>query len=193
LLAVYWLWRLRGRYREFSFLTANLVLLAVGGIGGTIYHAFRTSYFFFLMDVLPIGVIALALSAYFWLAVLPKRWLLFPVVLPFFVFHRLVAAYFPPIFATSGFYAVLAVLVLLPMFFALRKERFRDGGLVALTIVLFGIALACRSLDPYAGPYLSVGTHFLWHTFSAVAVGCLLRYVVRFSERRLATGPKATG
>lgn len=184
LLAVYWFWRLRGRYREFPFLTANLVLLAIGGVGGTIYHAFRSSVVFFLMDVVPIGVIALALSAYFWLAILPKRWLIFPVVLPFFAFHRLVAAYFPPIFATSGLYLVLAVLVLLPLFLALRADGFRDARLVLGTVTLFAVGIVCRSLDPYAGPYLSVGTHFLWHSFSAAAVACLALYVMRFSERR---------
>lgn len=183
-LAVYWFWRLRGRYREFPFLTANLALLAVGGVGGTVYHAFRSSRAFFLMDVLPIGVIAIALAVFFWFAVLPRRWMLLPAVLPFFLFHRLVAEYFPPIFATSGFYAVLAVLVLLPLFLALRADGYRDGKLVVGTIVLFGIGLFFRSFDPYAGAYLSIGTHFLWHAFSVVAVSLLSLYVMRFSERR---------
>ena len=188
-LAVYWFWRLRGRYREFPFLTANLLLLAVGGVGGTVYHAFRGSSVFFLMDVLPIGIIALALAVFFWFAVLPQRWMLLPVVLPFFLFHRYVARYFPPIFPTRVFYAVLAVLVIVPLFLALRADQYRDGHLVGGTIGLFAVGLFFRSFDPYAGPYLAIGTHFLWHTFSVVAVSMLSLYVMRFSERRRALAP----
>jgi hypothetical protein len=183
-LAAYWLWRLRGRYHELPFLTGNLILLAVGGVGGTLYHAFRSSRLYFLMDVLPIGILALSLAVYFWLAVLPRRWLLFPVVLPFFLLHRLAGQFLPPIFATGGFYVVLAVLVVLPLLLALRADGYRDARLVVLTIGLFAVGLLCRSVDPYAGPYLAVGTHFLWHAFAALSVAALTRYVVAFAERQ---------
>src|SRR5262245_28804955 len=38
---VVWLVRLRGRYRKHPFLTCCLPLLAAGGVGGVVYHAFR--------------------------------------------------------------------------------------------------------------------------------------------------------
>ena len=62
LLVVVWLVRLRGRFRRFPFLTCCLPILAAGGIGGTLYHAFRISSAFFWMDVLPIYLLGLATS-----------------------------------------------------------------------------------------------------------------------------------
>src|SRR5688500_16819572 len=41
-LAVGWLVRLRGRYRNFPFLVCCVPILLVGGIGGTLYHGLRT-------------------------------------------------------------------------------------------------------------------------------------------------------
>ena len=47
-----WAVRLRGRYRQFTFITACMPILLAGGIGGTLYHAFRTQRSYFLLDVI---------------------------------------------------------------------------------------------------------------------------------------------
>src|SRR5262249_1785758 len=43
LISLFWAWKLRGRYRQFLFLSLCLLILGVGGIGGTLYHGFRSS------------------------------------------------------------------------------------------------------------------------------------------------------
>jgi len=58
--ALYWLLKAG---RQPFFLYASLVL-AVGGIGGTLYHATRTHVVFLILDVVPILI--LAISAVFW-------------------------------------------------------------------------------------------------------------------------------
>src|SRR5262245_5782442 len=50
-IALAWAWRLRGRYRDYPFLCWCLPILLAGGIGGTLYHATRTSVVLFLLDV----------------------------------------------------------------------------------------------------------------------------------------------
>ncbi|MEZ4750232.1 MAG: hypothetical protein R3B54_06295 [Bdellovibrionota bacterium] len=72
-LAIFWLYRLRGRYREQWLLTTCLLILAVGGIGGAMFHAFRSSRIFFLMDVMPIGVLVIVVSVQFWLRIFSSR------------------------------------------------------------------------------------------------------------------------
>src|SRR5262245_63040171 len=58
-IALYWLWRLQGRYREFPFLCSCLPILYAGGIGGTLFHATRVSRFYFLLDVIPITLLGI--------------------------------------------------------------------------------------------------------------------------------------
>lgn len=184
LLALYFGYRLRGRYRRFPFLASCLALLAVGGVGGTLFHAFRVSRVFFLMDVVPIGLIATALSIYLWLMVLPRRWMLLPAVVPFFLAHRFVFAELPRNYAISGSYALLALLVVLPLVLVLWRTGWLRWRLVVATVGLFVVGLTFRTVDPTSGSWISVGTHWLWHSFSALAVAALIRYLEALGDWR---------
>src|SRR5690349_15240074 len=44
-----WGWRLWGRFGRYPFLAACGPILLAGGIGGTLYHAFRTQRAYFLL------------------------------------------------------------------------------------------------------------------------------------------------
>ena len=59
-----WVWRLRGRYRRFPFLVCCMPILMAGGIGGTLYHAFRTQRAYFLLDLIPILILGAASSLF---------------------------------------------------------------------------------------------------------------------------------
>jgi hypothetical protein len=63
-IALAWLWRIRGRARDFPFLVMCLPILLAGGIGGTLYHGLRTRQAYFLLDVIPIQLLALAGSVF---------------------------------------------------------------------------------------------------------------------------------
>src|ERR1700722_1830174 len=48
-IVIAWAWRLRGRYNNYPFLCCCMPILLAGGIGGTLYHATRISWVFFLL------------------------------------------------------------------------------------------------------------------------------------------------
>jgi len=75
-IAIAWLWRLRGRYRQFPFLLGCLPILLAGGVGGTLYHGLRTERFYFLLDVIPIQLLALGGSVFIAVGLWSRhRWL----------------------------------------------------------------------------------------------------------------------
>src|SRR5262245_28414121 len=59
-IALAWVWRLRGRYRDFPFLVTGLAILFVGGVGGTLFHGTRTARLYFLLDVVPISLLGVS-------------------------------------------------------------------------------------------------------------------------------------
>jgi len=59
LIALVWIWRLRGRFRDYPFVVCCMPILLAGGIGGTLYHGTR----------LPVHAFGYALPIYF----LPRR------------------------------------------------------------------------------------------------------------------------
>jgi hemolysin III len=65
LISAYWLWKIRKEAVQFGFIFFSMSLMFIGGIGGTIYHAFRISKYYLLMDWLPITIIIIFSSVYF--------------------------------------------------------------------------------------------------------------------------------
>ena len=49
---IFWVWKLRGQYRENLIITLMLPLLFLNGIGSTLYHAFRAADFATLTEAL---------------------------------------------------------------------------------------------------------------------------------------------
>ena len=192
-IAVAWLVRLRGRYRNYPFLMSCLPVLLVGGIGGTLYHGLRTQRLYFYLDVIPIQLLALAGAVYLAIRLWKRRgwlylggaivvylgtaYLLFTLVLPR---SRQVAI--------SLNYAALATTVVVPMAIVLVHTRFRYGQWVVAGVISFVIAWFFRTWDENAGPYLPMGSHWLWHTFGAISSALVIEfyYLVEGDRRNLA-------
>jgi hypothetical protein len=178
LIAFYWTYRLWGRTKTHTFLTVALVLLYIGGIGGTIYHGLRQWQFFIMMDWMPIMLLCISAGIYF-IARL-TRWyyalLLVAAYTAFMVFGRM---YFNDEANRQLFinvnYGILAVIVLLPVIAFLIKTGFRNGAWVGAALLAFVLALTFRVADPWG--WMEFGTHFLWHTFGAVAAFCMFQYL----------------
>lgn len=179
-----WLVRLRHRYRAFPFMVSMLPILLVGGIGGTLYHGLRTERLYFYLDVVPIQLLALAGAVYLAIRLWRRRgWLylggsvavylgtsalLFTIVLP--RSRQL---------AVNLNYAALATMVLLPTAVLMLKTRFRHGSWVVAAFVSFAIAWFFRLWDEHAGPYMPMGSHWLWHTFGAAATALIIEFYYR--------------
>jgi len=183
-IAVVWLVRLRGRYAAYPFLTSTLPILLVGGIGGTLYHGYRTRWIYFILDVGPIQLLALAGAVFLAIRLWNRRgWLYLFGALG--VYTGLGALLFVLVLprsrqvAVSLNYLALATVILLPMVLLLIKTHFRHGCWVVAGFVSFAIAWFFRTWDERAGVYLPMGCHWLWHTFGAGAVAFVIEFYYR--------------
>lgn len=186
LLVVVWTVRLRGRFRRFPFVSASLPVLLAGGVGGTLYHAFRTRQAYFLLDVIPISLLGLAGAIYLAVrlgrgvgagkVILVVAGVLVGYVAVNAVFFSLLPTEFPTV-TVSLSYASLAVVLLIPLFITLVRTRFRDAGLVWAGLACFALALVCRLVDPVAP--LPMGTHWLWHLLGAGCTAFVVEYFYR--------------
>jgi hypothetical protein len=182
-----WVWRLRGRYRQFPFLMACLPVLFAGGIGGTLYHALRTHLLYFLLDLIPIFLLALAGSLYLTIRLgrhYGLRRMLYALggIILTTTFVTGVTRLIPGITETvkvNVSYAGLAFLVLGPIVLTLVRTQFRHFGYVWAGVSSFAIAWFCRLVDQEMMNPLPMGSHWLWHTFGAIATQLIIEYFYR--------------
>jgi hypothetical protein len=200
-IAVYWFWRVRGRYRDYPFLVSCMPILLAGGIGGTLFHGLRTQRAFFLLDVVPISLLGLAGALFmaYRLIGLKERWqrlavltlatagLLVVYMVMNLVFFSLIRSTNRQLSINLS-YASLAVLVLTPIGLVLWRTRFRYGGWVAVGLISFAMAWVFRLTDQYSAEYLTTGTHWLWHTLGAVSTAAMIRYFYAVEGEKKETG-----
>ncbi|WP_316785823.1 hypothetical protein [Pedobacter frigiditerrae] len=176
-IAIYWTFKLWRDHKAHPFLTYCLVLLYIGGIGGTTYHAFRKWNIFIMMDWLLIMLLCVSAGVYF-LAKLIKWYFAISVVIAYltlqFYFRNTLAVNNIQLFLNIN-YAMMASLVLLPVLGYLIKTKWKDGKWVGYALIAFVIALTFRIADKWE--WLNTGTHFLWHTFGAIASACMFYYI----------------
>ncbi len=181
LIVGYWAWKLRGQYRKRWFLTICVVILLIGAVGGTIYHAFRESKFMMRMDYIPIIVLCMGAAAYFWVRILRNVAFIFFILPPLFVFQYLSYEYAPNGYRTTFSYAIMGVYILIPLLIYLKRTHWAHARFFLFALGLFATALVSRMIDKWsvAIALLPMGTHFLWHTFGALACHSLFAYVYR--------------
>lgn len=186
LIVLVWAWRLWGRFARYPFLTACMPILLAGGIGGTLYHAFRTQRAWFLMDVIPISLLGIAGAVY--LTVRLGRalgaWKVLGVAVGLIgayvfvngvLFHMILRADNPNLRVNLS-YASLALVLIVPLVVVLARTRFRHFGWVATALASFAVAWFCRLVDGGTYDPLRMGTHWLWHTFGAITTQAITEY-----------------
>jgi len=191
-IVAYWYTQIRGRYREHPFITVCLPLLLIGGVGGTLYHTFRISQIFLVMDWLPILLLCLAVSLYFSIKVIGNWWI------PTLIVTGIVASQYamfalqpePTQWAENVNYIVMALTVLIPTLLMMKKSRYHEAKWVGIALLCFVLAITFRILDPLA--FLPMGTHFLWHVFGAGACFSMFKYVYEIQELELGSIRKPT-
>lgn len=181
-MSVYWYASLKGSFMKFPYLTTSLILLSIGGVGGLIYHAFRYSSFFLFMDWLPIMILCLMTSMYFVYKVM-NSWFW---AIGFFILLLVVDRVFWELIPEQNGnlranvnYSVLGIGVLLPTVLILRKAKYHYWYYVVFAVLSFAIALTFRIVDHWG--ILSMGTHFLWHTFGAIAGNFMLLFIYKYN------------
>jgi len=192
LIVVYWLVRLRGRLIRHPFLAVSLPLLFVGGVGGTLYHGLRNWVGFFWMDVLPIYLLGLIVSVYWWIRLGPRVRNLLAMLVVLGILQLLGQWQLPTMWKIQLSYALLAMLILIPLSLVMIRTRGRHWEWVATSFVSFGIAWFFRIADTWRPPLLPMGTHWLWHTFGAITTFSLAEYVYLIEGVNLRRGPQIT-
>ncbi|WP_443945001.1 hypothetical protein ACJVDH_19110 [Pedobacter sp. AW1-32] len=185
LIAVYWTFKLWGNFTHHKFLTLALILLYIGGIGGTTYHGLRRWPIFIMMDWIPIMLLCLSAGVYFLSKITRWYWAL-AIVLIYAAFQFFLRRQFQggdfQIFININ-YAFMAALVLFPVFGYMIKTDWKNGKWVGFALIAFVFALTFRIADHWS--ILAIGTHFLWHTFGAVASFCMLNYIYLVNARKV--------
>ncbi len=190
----FWLWKLRGQYRTYPMISLFLPLLFLNGIGSATYNAFRSSEIALILDWLPAFVMNLLLSWYLWNKVLRKPIWAAAMVMGFILFAIAIMGLFGQslgdLAANIG-YLIIGTCLLIPSGIFLSRTSFYKWELLVSTFLLLGLALVFRSLDfPTPNPFpvlLPQGTHFLWHTTSALAVFTLGFYFKHVKDREIAS------
>ncbi len=178
-IAIYWGIRIWPKKRSYPILITCLPLLLVGGIGGTIYHATRSSRVFFLLDVVPIQMIGILVSIFLWIRLGPTWRTLFSMVGLVALLMSLRLFPMPLQWSINIAYASLAVLILFPLLYTLKRTHFQYGQWILFSFVCFILAWIFRILDVLDSPVLPMGTHWLWHIFGALCTSGLGSYFYR--------------
>lgn len=182
--ALIWLIRSRKEPGNNLFLYLVISLIVLGGTGSAFFHGFRASVVFLIMDVLPSAILTLALSVFFWIKVLKKWWYIFFIIVPLFGVRFLFWGKLPEHAAINVSYFITGVSVGLPLIILLIKSRFDRWIQILLAIASFGLALTFRQIDQFPFAILPMGTHFLWHSFSAVGAYFILDYLYRSTRAK---------
>lgn len=176
-IALYWLIKLRGRYREYPFISVCLPVLMIGGFGGSLYHGLRSSEIFLYLDIGPIFALSFAAGLYLW-SMVWKRWWYFLGAIPLFLAARYVGSIYARAHTVINIsYASLAVFLLTPILLVLKRTQWRHKIWVLAALSSFALALFFRLIDLQAP--LPMGTHWLWHVFGAVSSAALITYLYR--------------
>lgn len=182
--SVYFLHKLRHHIKDYRFLVYVIVLAMLGSTGSTLFHGLRTSRVFLMMDIVPIVLLTLSLSIYFWLK-LVKWWVMLLIIVPLMASRFFIFGNVPEPTAINISYAISGLMVLLPWVIVLKRQHFKYRDRLLIILLSFGAALYFRSIDLQSGDILPMGTHFLWHVFAAVGTWFLLEYLYLFRKEEI--------
>lgn len=182
IIIVYFSLRVYSDYRNHRFLAWSLPILFMGFVGGTVYHATRSHDIWMYMDWLPIILLCLGVSIYYTIKLKVSRnqrlLLIFIILFLIFGIHFLPL---PQHLNTSIGYIGTAIGLLLPIITYFYTTKSQYWQYILLAVLSFGLAISFRMLDNFM--YLiPMGTHWLWHTFGALSVFFLMKYI--FKEKQ---------
>lgn len=183
--AFYCLILIKGKFSAHRLLTVSIILLILGGLGSTLYHAFRSSKYLLALDVFPIQILSFIIIIFFWSRIFTKIHHTAFLIMTFMVVKLILVKYhmFPN--STNVSYFLNGVMIFLPLVLYLRKTGFKNATIIISSMFFFIISLLCRQLDLYSRDLMPMGTHWLWHLFSAAGAALLGLYLFRINNPQL--------
>ena len=188
--ALYWAFKIRKQLKEHFFIAYCVPLLIAGGLGSTLFHAFRTSSFLLLLDVMPIMILTLSVSAFFWQKLTKNWWMTGAIIFFVFVIRRAVVEinYFPYHTAANISYFISGVTMFVPVLIFLFKTEFQRVNTIVTAILMFVLALFFREMDAWELSFIPMGTHFLWHFFCAWGAFYIAKYIYKMEPVKVEEG-----
>ena len=190
LVGVYFWRKYRGKFNENKFLVYVFSpLIFLGGIGSTLFHAFRIHRFFLFFDVLPIALLTLSIAVLLWIIAFRHWfWAVLATVSSFFLRFLIVDLFhMEGQAAINMFYFFNGLLVGIPAIAILFKSGFLAWKYLFYSILLFCLGLLFRYLDDLPDQIFNMGTHFLWHIFTALGslfIGFYLVQILNFRVQK---------
>ena len=180
-IVLYWSFRIYKDVRHHGFLAFSLPVLLIGYIGGTIYHASRSHEVWLLMDWVPIVLLCLAVSFYFFLKLkIRPQYITMVIAFPFLVSFSADQLPIMSFLKNIIGYGTLALAILFPLFRYLYLQKWKNKHLIFLALSSFIIALSFRSIDLFIDTSVFyMGTHWLWHLFGGIAVHFLISFIFK--------------
>lgn len=169
--------------KQHLFLAWAIPVIFIGFVGGTLYHGTRSAEIWLYMDWVPIMVLCLAATIYFICKTTPS--VLYRTLWIIATFGLNIGIRMLPIpkgLSISIGYTVTAIAVLLPLFAYCYKRNWYKLYLLCLAVGSFILAISCRIADKRFD-ILPMGSHWLWHSFGAIAVYFLMRYIYEDDSR----------
>ena len=185
--AFYFLWKIRKHPRQYGFLLAAIPFLMLNGIGSMLFHGFRTSQFFLVMDFMPALIVTLMVTVYFWAKVLPKWWMSFAVITPIFLIRFGIIDLIPGQGGINMSYTISGIAFLVPVFLILRKYQWRKTLNITIGALCFILAIYFRQADHHYTHIIPIGTHFLWHICTGIGAFLLADYLYFIRTQELST------
>ncbi len=189
---IYWAIKIYPHFHNYRFISYFLITLFIGYIGGTIYHGTRSHEIWLLMDWIPIFILGVSGVVYFFRK-LGVHWLIMLVLVlfPFVLMFSLdFVPFLPRPIKNLIEYTSLALVILLPIIFYLKKTKWLFKDKVLIGVLFFCVAIFFRTIDDTAisNIYFPMGTHFLWHIFGSLAVHSIISYL--FLVKKIINSPR---
>ncbi|MFI2742134.1 hypothetical protein ACG2LH_05300 [Zhouia sp. PK063] len=163
--------------KQHLFLAYCIPIIFLSFIGGTIYHATRSANLWLYLDWVPIIALCIATAFYFVFKTAKTN---FGKVLWFVIIFIITFGFrqlpLPQNFKISIGYIATALALLLPIFSYMYQTKWKNSVFVFMAILSFCIAIGFRIADKKLD-LLPMGSHWLWHSFGAIAVFFLMKYM----------------
>lgn len=184
LVAAYAAWRLYRAQRRAApdaLIVALILCTVVVGLGSLLFHTVATRWSEW-GDVFPIMIFMLL---YLW--VILRRWLgasAWLAVLAEIVYVAatyLLEARVPSHVLWGGAMYLPTLLILATLGVLALRARSPTGRTFLIAVAVFLLSYTARSIDAALCPYISLGTHFLWHLFNALLLYLLVKAAIQFA------------
>ncbi|TAF65822.1 MAG: hypothetical protein EAZ55_07520 [Cytophagales bacterium] len=183
----YWYARVKPHFKHYWILTFSLPLLFLGGLGSALFHAFRVSRIFLALDVLPILLLTLLVSIYFWQKLLGSWLGTIALMIGFMLLSALIIN-IPAQYLSNKInilYLLRGITLFLPMVIFLFRTQFLAAPALLISIVWFIAALMFRQIDKDVHLHqMEIGSHWLWHISTAVGAFYLGKYLFVINEKK---------